>query len=144
MIFRFGSFELDDETLELRRHGRPTAVRRKVLETILFLVRNRDRVVTKEDLMGGPWQGSIVPDSALSQTIKDARRVLADRASNPTMIATVWGRGFRFKREVRVVPARERSRVAVLRPANDDPFIAAAGATELAPRPDGTAARRRR
>jgi DNA-binding winged helix-turn-helix (wHTH) protein len=132
MIFRFGSFELDDETLELRRHGRPTAVRRKVLETILFLVRNRDRVVTKEDLMSGPWQGSIVSDSALSQTIKDARRVLADRASNPTMIATVWGRGFRFKREVRVVPARERSRVAVLKPANDDSIFTVAGATDVA------------
>jgi len=47
MLHRFGPFELDERRFELRRHGKPVAIQRKVLETIAFLVKNPDRLISK-------------------------------------------------------------------------------------------------
>src|SRR5882724_1630891 len=73
MTYRFGLFELDEERFELRRSGRRLAVQRKVLEALLYLVKHRERLVSKDELMKGPWNGTVVTDGALSQVIMLAR-----------------------------------------------------------------------
>lgn len=96
VIHRFGPFELDEERFELRRRGKVIRVQRRVLETILLLVRSGGRLVTKDDLVKGPWQGIVVSDAAFSQAIMHARRALTDRSHPAPFIETVRGKGFRF------------------------------------------------
>lgn len=100
MIFRFGAYELDEELFELRHDGQPLAVQPRGIDALFHLVRHRDRVVTKDELVAGPWNGLAVTDAALGQVIRLLRRALGDDAAAPAMIATVRGRGFRFVHEV--------------------------------------------
>ncbi len=100
MLHRFGPFELDERRFELRRHGKPIAMQRKVLETIAYLVKNPDRLVSKEELIAGPWKGLSVSDTALAHVIMVARKALADRGQRRAVIETVRGKGYRFVAEV--------------------------------------------
>ena len=101
---RFGSFELDEDLFELRCSGMSLSVQPRVLDTIVYLVRNRHRLVTRDDLVSGPWRGTVVTDAAISQAIKQARRVLGQRTSGTNAIQTVRGKGFRFVLAVTAVP----------------------------------------
>lgn len=96
MILRFANYEVDGRVFELRKDGRPVRVQRRVLDLIIFLLQRRERVVSRAELIAGPWGGTCVSDAALNQAIRSARRVLEDEAQNPTVILTVRGRGFRF------------------------------------------------
>jgi DNA-binding winged helix-turn-helix (wHTH) protein len=66
MQFRFDDYVLDLERRELRRSGEPIALEPQVFDLLVFLVRNRDRVVTKDDLLESVWRGRIVSESTLS------------------------------------------------------------------------------
>ena len=112
---RFGPFELDEQTFEIRRNGRTVPVAPRVFDTIRFLIQHADRFVTKEDLLAGPWAGNRVSDAALARAIMLARRALGDDASNPRIIQTVRGRGFRFQ-----LPSGDEPQPSQLIPAVDD------------------------
>jgi DNA-binding winged helix-turn-helix (wHTH) protein len=99
MIARFGGFEADDERFELRRRGQVVPVRRRVLDTILFLARSGGRLVTRRDLIAGPWQGTVVSGAAIGQAIMHARRALEDPELPHAYIVTVRGKGFRWRVE---------------------------------------------
>ena len=104
MVFYYGEFEVDEERFELRRRGKSIPVQRRVLETIFLLARSGGKLVTKEALIAGPWNGLAVSDGALNQAIMLARRVLTVPGSqNP--IATVRGKGFRFLGHVTTTPS---------------------------------------
>ena len=96
MRYRFDSFELDEDTFELTRNGQPVTVQRLVLETIAFLIRHHHQVVSKDQLIAGPWGGTLVSDATVNHTIMLARRALSDDASSPRLIKTIRGKGFRF------------------------------------------------
>jgi DNA-binding winged helix-turn-helix (wHTH) protein/tetratricopeptide (TPR) repeat protein len=100
MIFRFGRFELDEELFELRCQGRSVQVQRRAIDTLIYLVRHRHHVVSKSELVSGPWSGTVVTDAAVAQVISVLRKALEDDAAAPTVIATVRGRGFRFVQSV--------------------------------------------
>jgi len=102
-VYRFGEFELDEARFELRRAGEPVRVQRLVLETILFFVRSGDRLVTRQELIRGPWQGARVGDAAVSRAVLLARKALSDASAS--LIATVHGRGYRFLADVSKVSA---------------------------------------
>src|SRR5690606_20471191 len=104
MPIRFGSFEIDEKRFELRQGDALLDVQPRVLETILFLVKHKNRLVTKEDLSAGPWKGMIVSDSALSQAISQARAALGEDPKCPKFIETVRGKGFRFCGELVEAP----------------------------------------
>lgn len=93
-LFRFGEFEADESTFELRRGGKTVPVQRIVLETIFFLIRSQGRAVSKSDLLRGPWRGHKVSDAAVSRAVMLARRALDDSSSR--LIGTVHGVGYRF------------------------------------------------
>src|SRR5262249_21238593 len=100
MVHRFGPFELDERRFELRKNGKPVVLQRKVLETIAYLVKNPDRLISKDELVAGPWKGLSVSDAALARVIMVARNALADRGKRPAVIETVHGKGYRFVAEV--------------------------------------------
>ncbi|HET7434866.1 MAG TPA: winged helix-turn-helix domain-containing protein, partial [Thermoanaerobaculia bacterium] len=75
-MFRFGEYELDMERYELRRGAAPVKAEPRVLEVLNYLIQQRERVVPKEELLDSFWRGTYVSDSALTSTIRDARRAL--------------------------------------------------------------------
>lgn len=101
MIYRFGNFSLDDEAFELMRGDQKVPVERRVLDLILHLVRNRDRVVSRAELCHLLWPDVVVnSEHGLNQAVYTARKVLRCADGPCRSILTVRGRGFRFVDEV--------------------------------------------
>lgn len=95
MEHRFLGFELDEERFELRRNRQPVKLEPRALDTLLYLIRHRDRVVPKDELIEKVWGVKVVSESALHHSIRKAREVLAE-GTDQEIIRTVHGRGFRF------------------------------------------------
>jgi pimeloyl-ACP methyl ester carboxylesterase/DNA-binding winged helix-turn-helix (wHTH) protein len=100
MLACFGSYELDQERRELRFHGAPVHVEPQVFDLLLYLVANRDHVVSKDEMVGAIWGGRIVSDVTLNSRINAARRVIGDNGKTQALIRTVPRRGFRFVAQV--------------------------------------------
>ncbi|HEX2250832.1 MAG TPA: AAA family ATPase [Gemmatimonadales bacterium] len=96
MVYTFEDFELDIELYELRRNGERIPVEPQVFDVITYLLRHRDRVVSKQELFENIWETRFVTESALTSRIKAARRALDDGGREQRLIGTVHGRGYRF------------------------------------------------
>lgn len=72
------SIELDERLFELRRDGASVSLEPQAFDVLLYLVRNRDRVVAKEELMDEVWGGRFVSEAAVTSRIKQVRRALGD------------------------------------------------------------------
>jgi DNA-binding winged helix-turn-helix (wHTH) protein len=75
MLYRFENYVLDTARRELRRDAALIAVEPQVFDLLVFLVGNRDRVVSKDDLLASVWGGRIVSESTLGSRINAVRRV---------------------------------------------------------------------
>jgi len=75
----------------------------RVFELLCFLLENRDRLVTKDEIFAHVWNGRIVSESALSSQIKAVRKVIGDDGRTQALVRTVHGKGFRFIGDVEVV-----------------------------------------
>jgi TolB-like protein/class 3 adenylate cyclase/Tfp pilus assembly protein PilF len=95
-VIRFRDLELDIARFELRQAGKQVAIEPQVFDLLVFLARNSNRTVTKEEIFTAIWGDRIVSDAALSSQIKAARRAVGDDGVAQHTIATVHGRGFRF------------------------------------------------
>ena len=96
MIYRFGDCQLDDQRYELRRAGVPCHLEPQVFEVLAYLVRHRDRVVPRTELLDEIWGSRFVTDSALASRVKAARRAIGDSGREQGVIRTVHGRGYQF------------------------------------------------
>jgi pimeloyl-ACP methyl ester carboxylesterase/DNA-binding winged helix-turn-helix (wHTH) protein len=96
VLSRFGEFALDTSRRELVRAGSPVAVEPQVFDLLVYLIENRERVVSKDDLIEGVWRGRIVSESTLTSRINAVRRAVGDSGAAQTFIRTVARRGFRF------------------------------------------------
>ena len=94
--YLFEDFALDGDRRELRRGDELISVEPQVFDLLLYLIRNRDRVVSKDDLVEAVWQGRIVSDATLSSRINAARSALHDNGEKQRLIRTMLRRGFRF------------------------------------------------
>ncbi len=112
MQFHFTNHVLDADLRELSRAGEPIAVEPQVFDLLIFLVENRDRIVTKDDLMEKIWEGRIVSESTLTSRINAARKAVADSGRDQGMIRTIARKGFRFVGDVREITADARAAVA--------------------------------
>jgi TolB-like protein len=101
MIYRFGAFELDTDKLELLADAEAVHVEPQVFALLALLVENRERLVSKDEVVEKVWDGRIVSDAAVSSRIKSARQALGDDGKAQRFIKTMHGRGFRFVAEVR-------------------------------------------
>jgi adenylate cyclase len=98
--FRFAEFEIDMARQELRRAGAIVHVEPQVFDLLVYLIRNRDRTVSKDELFDSIWQGRVVSEATLSSRISAARRALDDSGNDQSFIRTLHKRGFRFVGEV--------------------------------------------
>jgi DNA-binding winged helix-turn-helix (wHTH) protein/tetratricopeptide (TPR) repeat protein len=129
MIYRFGVFELDTAKAELRASGVVIPVEPQVFALLALLVENRERLVSKDEVIEKVWDGRIVSESAVASRIKSARKALGDDGARQRFIKTLHGKGFRFVEEVKAVraagmePGTAQS-TAVSLPASTKPSIA--------------------
>jgi DNA-binding winged helix-turn-helix (wHTH) protein len=96
MIFAFGDFELDESLYQLRRKGEVVRLEPKVFDVLAYLVRRRERVVPKDELLAQLWPGEFVSDTVLPRCITAARKAVGDDPAAQRVIQTVHGRGYRF------------------------------------------------
>jgi len=103
-LYEFEDFRLDAARRLLSRGGEPLRLNSKALETLLVLVRNRARILTKDELMKSLWPDTFVEEVNLAQNISALRRVLGEAPGENRFIATIPGKGYQFVCEVRVLP----------------------------------------
>lgn len=96
MQYRFGDHELHVERRELTRSGKPIALEPQVFDLLVHLIQNRDRVLSRDDLIDGVWSGRIVSDSTLATRVNAARKAIGDSGEVQNLIRTYARRGFRF------------------------------------------------
>ena len=101
MRFTFGTCEIDCHRRELHRNGIVTHVEPQVFDVLVHLMRHRDRVVSKDELIRAVWDGRIVSDDTLTSRVSAARRAIGDSGAEQRLIRTVTRCGFRFVGEVR-------------------------------------------
>ena len=104
MPFLFENYCLDADRRELKRDSQLIATGPKVFDLLVYLIRHRDRVVTREELFKEVWDGREVSDATLSNHIKSARKVLGDSGELQKTILTIRGRGYQFIAPVTVIP----------------------------------------
>lgn len=97
----FGPFELSIERGLLVSAGAEISISPKPLAALLFLVRNRERVVSRAELLEAVWPDVTVSDAAFASVLRDLRRALGDTATESRFVATLRGRGLRFVAPVR-------------------------------------------
>lgn len=100
MIYRFGAFAIDPAIYELRQHGTPVSIEPQVFNVLWHLLQNRDRIVSRDELIETVWDGRAVSDTTLSSRIFAARRAVGDTGGAQEVIRTISRRGFRFVAEV--------------------------------------------
>lgn len=100
MLYLFENFALDTRRLELRMDGAVVTVEPQVFSLLLYLVENRERVVSKDDLIASVWEGRAVSDSTLDSRINAARKALGDSGKQQRLIRTMARRGVRFVGDV--------------------------------------------
>ncbi|HTQ89151.1 MAG TPA: winged helix-turn-helix domain-containing protein [Streptosporangiaceae bacterium] len=105
MGVRFGDCELSVERIELRRGGEIVDLEPQVFEVLAYLLRHRERVVPKTELLDQIWGNRFVSESALSSRIKSARRAVGDTGKDQRIIKTIYGRGYRFVADANEPPA---------------------------------------
>src|SRR6516164_7912404 len=88
-------------TPELRRGGALVSLQPQVFDLLEFLIRNRARVVSKDDMLAAVWKGRIVSESTLATRINSARGVIRDSGEEQRLIRTAHGKGIRFVGAVR-------------------------------------------
>jgi len=96
MIYRFGSFELDLATVELRDGGQARKLEPQVFALLALLVENRERLVSKEEIIDKVWDGRVVSDAAVASRVKSARQALGDDGKSQRFVRTIHGQGYRF------------------------------------------------
>jgi TolB-like protein len=101
MQFLFADHTLDTARRELRRGAESVCVEPQVFDLLVYLVRNRERVVSKDDLIAEVWAGRIVSDSTLTSRINAARRAIGDSGEDQKLIRTIARKGLRFVGVVR-------------------------------------------
>ena len=100
MTIRFDRYVVDTDRLELQRDGARVDIEPQVFSLLTYLIENRDRVVSKDELIEAVWQGRIVSDTTLNTRINAVRRSVGDDGKTQAIIRTIVRRGFRFVADI--------------------------------------------
>jgi len=95
-IYRFAGIELDPARHTIKRNGHELHLRQRSFEVLLYLIENRDRAVSKEELFDKLWQVSAVSDDALVQSIVEIRKAVGEDSRTAKIIKTIPKTGYRF------------------------------------------------
>src|SRR5882762_9341094 len=96
MQFLFSDQVLDTDRRELCRGRDRVSIEPQVFDLLVFLMQNRERVVSKDDLIAAVWDGRIVSESTLTSRINAARKAIGDSGRDQKLIRTIARKGFRF------------------------------------------------
>jgi TolB-like protein len=99
--FVFADYVLDPDRRELTRGSGTVAIGPQVFDLLLCLVQNRERVVSKDELLNAVWGGRIVSESTITSHINAVRKAIGDSGEEQRHIRTVARKGFRFVGDVR-------------------------------------------
>ncbi|MGA2735831.1 MAG: winged helix-turn-helix domain-containing protein [Bryobacteraceae bacterium] len=100
-LYRFAAFEIDPANRVFALEGKPIAIPSRAFDLLLYMVRNTERLLTKDELMKAVWGDTIVEESNLTQSVFLLRKALSVQPSTENkLIVTVPGRGYRFAAQV--------------------------------------------
>jgi TolB-like protein/tetratricopeptide (TPR) repeat protein len=125
--YLFEDYALDTDRRELHRATDVIVVTPQVFDLLDYLIRNRERVVSKDDLINAVWNGRIVSDAALTTRLNAARSAIGDTGEKQRLIKTLPRKGFRF-----IGTVQEARRPAV------EPVGSAAHSSDTTPSPPST------
>ena len=123
MQFCFADHTLDTNTRELRRGDTQISVPPQVFDLLTYLVQNRERVVSKEDLLAALWGGRMVADSTLATHINAARKAVGDSGEKQKLIRTIARKGIRFVGDVHSRPGDAGPAPMAVIPASPRPSL---------------------
>jgi DNA-binding winged helix-turn-helix (wHTH) protein len=106
-FYRFGQFVLDPAKRTLSRADSPVSLTPRAFDVLLFLVRNPNRLVTKEELLQAVWGDTIVEEGNLTQYISHLRKALGDNSEDTRLIVTIARKGYQFTVDVTVAEAAD-------------------------------------
>lgn len=109
MQFHFSNCILDPERRELTRASKAVSIGPQVFDLLLYLVQNRDHVVSKDQMIETVWNGRIVSDSTLTSHINAVRKAIGDNGGDQQLVRTVPRKGFRFIGDVTEARSPETS-----------------------------------
>ena len=109
--YLFEDYAFDTDRRELHRGADVVSVAPQVFDLLDYLIRNRERVVSKDDLINAIWNGRIVSDAALTTRLNVARTAIGDSGEEQRLIKTLPRKGFRFIGAVREVREPESTAV---------------------------------
>ena len=107
MKFEFDDCILDPERRELTRASGAVSVGPQVFDLLVYLLENRDHVVSKDNLINTVWQGRIVSESTLASHINAVRQAIGDSGQEQRLIRTIARKGFRFVGEVNEISSSQ-------------------------------------
>lgn len=96
MNYQFDAFTVDASVRELTVNGSAVKIEPKVFELLLHLIKHRDRVVSKDELVDKVWSGRFISDAAMSSAVRSLRRALGDDGKTQRFVKTLHSHGFRF------------------------------------------------
>ena len=102
-MYEFGPYSLDPTERVILRDGEPLSLTPKVFDTLVCLVRNHGRLLTKDELLKEIWPETFVEEVNLAVNISALRKVLGEGPQDGRYISTVSGRGYRFVAHVHMV-----------------------------------------
>ena len=102
IVFKFGDVEVREREFRLVKAGEVLPVEPKTFRVLLFLLRNPQKLIAKEELLNAVWGDAAVTESSLTRTIAQLRRLLGDEIRSPRYIETVATVGYRFLQEVQI------------------------------------------
>src|SRR3974390_2038381 len=101
--YLFGDCQVDIDRREIRRGTRLVSVGPQVFDLLVYLIRNRHRVASKDDLLDALWGGRIVSESTLASHINAAPKAIGDNGQNQRLLRTIARKGFRFVGDARAL-----------------------------------------
>ncbi len=139
MLYFFETYALDTDRRELKRGSELVALEPQVFDLLVYLIENRERVVSKDDLIASVWQGRIVSESTLTSRINAARKAVGDSGEQQSLIRTIPRKGLRFVGALHDQPAAESASADPARPLfplADRPAIAVLPFTNMSGDPE--------
>jgi class 3 adenylate cyclase len=125
----FENFSFDTDRRELRRGADLVSIAPQAFDLLEYLIRNKDRVVSKDDLINVIWGGRAVSDAALTTRLNAARSAIGDSGEEQRLIKTLSRRGFRFVGVVQEILSTANTAIVEPRPQLPNPTFSPEGTT---------------
>ena len=103
MLYRFNNIEIDTANFHLLVNSEEVSVEPQVFNLIVFLIENKSKVVSRDEILDSLWQGKIVSDTSINNHVKSARKILGDDGKKQQVIKTIHSRGYQLIADVEIL-----------------------------------------